>query len=94
MELYKAKLVAMISLVLFFPSSFCTSIDNDMKRLVPSGPDPIKSPPTPFFKRHPSNIRKLYEFDIKRRVPKGPDPIKSPPTPISNPYEISPPGRV
>nr|XP_009769571.1 PREDICTED: CLAVATA3/ESR (CLE)-related protein 18-like [Nicotiana sylvestris] len=67
MELDKAKLVAIMSLMLFFPSSFCTSIDNEMKRLVPSGPDPMESPPTPFFKRHPSNIKKLYEFDILKK---------------------------
>ena len=58
------------------------SLSYEIKRKVPSGPDPIQSPRTPPVE-HPtvSNDFGSLNYEIKRTVPKGPNPIKSPTAP-------------
>ncbi|KAF5179751.1 hypothetical protein FRX31_030661 [Thalictrum thalictroides] len=49
----------------------------ESKRKVPTGPNPEKSPPSPWA----SN---LEEYEPQREVPNGPDPITSPASPIAD----------
>ena len=52
------------------------SLNYEIKRKVPSGPDPIQSPGTPPVE-HPtvSNDFGYLSYEIKRKVPSGLDPI-------------------
>ena len=50
----------------------------EIRRLVPSGPDPVEPPETPstsFTKTH---------FGVKRLVPSGPNPVEPPETPSTS----------
>ena len=51
-------------------------LNYEIKRKVPSGPDPIQSPRTPPAE-HPivSKDFGFLSYEIKRKVPSGPDPI-------------------
>ena len=83
----------MESLKVFFPVIFTLlslsfayndigSQNYEIKRTVPKGPNPIKSPGTPLME-HPTVFDDFgsLNYEVKRKVPSGPDPIQSPGTP-------------
>ena len=80
----------MESIKVFFPLIFTLpslsfayndfgSLNYEIKRIVPKGPNPIKSPGTPPME-HPIvfNDFDFLNYEIKRKVPSGPNPIQSP----------------
>ena len=81
MEISKIYLVGIISILLISLAIGENLLNYRYKRLVPSGPDPIESPPSP---NKPLTQNFKVSYDIKRLVPSGPDPIESPPSPIKS----------